>query len=123
LAQGGEVEESARQILAEQDPVYAIGLTGLPTDMVEQVIHSIEEVRQSSLTRSKKPAITLVDLDFQPRGSTTDILFFFPRNDPASPEAISADDTEVEVILKLGAFEARKKFNLKEMVYNGKLEL
>jgi hypothetical protein len=86
--------------------------------MVDDVIHNIEQVKQSSLNPAKKPKIVLVDLDFQPRGRTTDVLFLFPRTNP-----ISIEDTEVEVILKLGTFEARKKFNLKEMVYNGKLEL
>jgi hypothetical protein len=45
-------------------------------------------------------------------------LFIFPRTDP-----ITLDDKEVELDLKLGTMEAKRKFNLKDMVYNGKLEL
>ena len=37
--------------------------------------------------------------------------------------SITADDKEVEVVLKPGQMELKKKFNLKDMVYNGKLEL
>ena len=118
FAQGGDLAANAQQIMAAQEEVYAIGLSGLPTDMVDDVIHNIEQVKQSSLNPAKKPTIVLVDLDFQPRGRTTDVLFLFPRTNP-----ISVEDTEVEVILKLGTFEARKKFNLKDMVYKGKLEL
>ena len=36
---------------------------------------------------------------------------------------ITLDDKEVELDLKLGSIEAKRKFNLKDMVYNGKLEL
>ena len=118
FALGGDLAANAQKIMEAQEDVYAIGLSGLPTDMVEDVIHNIEQVKQSSLNPAKKPTITLADLDFQPRGRTTDVLFLFPRTDP-----ISVEDTEVEVILKLGMFEARMKFNLKDMVYNGKLEL
>jgi hypothetical protein len=118
FAQGGELADNAQKIMAAHEEVYAIGLIGLPTDMVEDVIHNIEQVKQSTLNPAKKPTIALADLDFQPRGRTTDVLFLFARTNP-----ILVEDTEVEVILKLGTFEARRKFNLKEMVYNGKLEL
>ena len=118
FALGGDLAANAQKIMEAQEEVYAIGLSGLPTDMVEDVIHNIEQVKQSSLNPAKKPTIALADLDFQPRGRTTDVLFLFPRTDP-----IAVEDTEVEVILKLGTFEARRKFNLKDMVYNGKLEL
>ena len=118
FAQGGDLTANAQKIMEAQEDVYAIGLSGLPTDMVEDVIHNIEQVKQSSLNPAKKPTIALADLDFQPRGRTTDVLFLFARTNP-----ILVEDTEVEVILKLGTFEARRKFNLKDMVYNGKLEL
>ena len=118
FAQGGDLTANAQKIMEAQEDVYAIGLSGLPTDMVEDVIHNIEQVKQSSLNPAKKPTIALADLDFQPRGRTTDVLFLFARTNP-----ILVEDTEVEVILKLGTFEARMKFNLKDMVYNGKLEL
>jgi hypothetical protein len=38
-------------------------------------------------------------------------------------QIIAADDKEVEVDLRIGPIQAKKKFNLKDMVYNGKLEL
>ena len=52
------------------------------------------------------------------RTQSVDIIFVFPKTQP-----IAADDKEVEFILKLGQVEAKRKFNLKDMVYNGKLEL
>jgi len=38
-------------------------------------------------------------------------------------EPLLVEDRDVEVIVQLGQLEARKKFNLKDMVYKGKLEL
>lgn len=49
-------------------------------------------------------------------GST--ILFTFPRT-----TAISLDDKEVEFVTRYGSMEIKRKFKLKDMVYQGKLEL
>jgi hypothetical protein len=46
------------------------------------------------------------------------ILFTFPRT-----AAISLDEKEVEFVTHAGAIEIRHKFKLKDMVYQGKLEL
>ena len=53
-----------------------------------------------------------------PHGRNVDILMKFSKAEP-----IKLEDNEVEVNAKLGIFEMKKKFKLKEMVYNGKLEL
>jgi len=47
-----------------------------------------------------------------------DVMVIFPRTAP-----ITAEDGEVEVILKIGSEEIGTKFPLKDMVYKGKLEL
>ena len=46
------------------------------------------------------------------------ILFTFPRTAP-----ISLDEKEVEFVTRYGALEIKRKFKLKDMVYQGKLEL
>jgi hypothetical protein len=46
------------------------------------------------------------------------ILFTFPRTAP-----ISLDAKEVEFVTRVGSIEIRHKFKLKDMVYQGKLEL
>ena len=52
------------------------------------------------------------------RGRNIDILLRFAKTEP-----IRVEDNEVEVDAKLGKFEVKKKFKLKDMVFNGKLEL
>jgi hypothetical protein len=46
------------------------------------------------------------------------IRFHFPKSD-----AISADDKEVKFVCQMGPMKVERKFTLKEMVFNGKLEL
>ena len=50
--------------------------------------------------------------------NATETLFYFPRLDPIFP-----DDKQVTFTTKLGPLEVKAKFTLKEMVYQGKLEL
>ena len=49
---------------------------------------------------------------------TADTHFLFPRKAP-----LTADDKEVEFATKFGKSAVKTKFNLKNMVVNGKLEL
>ena len=46
----------------------------------------------------------------------------FPRGQNGSP-LIEQKDGEVEVALKLGDVKINRKFKLKDMVFNGKLEI
>ena len=46
------------------------------------------------------------------------VEFSFPRS-----ESIVLEDREVEFVTKLGQFDVKKKFTLKDMVFKGKLEL
>lgn len=117
LAAGGDIATEAQQILSRQEANYIIVVTGLPARMA-RAAQNKEQLSKSGLKRGEKPVIAPVDVNFQPRGQMVDVLFVFPKTDP-----IVAEDKEVEVVLKLGQLEAKKKFNLKEMVFNGKLEL
>jgi len=49
------------------------------------------------------------------------LYLFFPKAEPGS-HVITLEDNEVEVNLKLGSTEIRRKFKLKDMVYEGQLE-
>lgn len=111
MDEGGILAESAKEIMAVQEEYYAIGVTGLPADMAQKLT-------EASLRVANKPEIEPSKGDFQSRGRTVDIMILFPRTNP-----IAIEDNEVEVILKLNEAEIGKKFPLKDMVYNGKLEL
>ena len=51
-------------------------------------------------------------------GEGMTMVFLFPRSD-----AIDADDKEVTLETAFGPMQVKAKFNLKDMVYNGKLAL
>ena len=51
-------------------------------------------------------------------GGTFDLIMIFPKN-----AGLTVDDKELEFATKVGKMSIRKKFKLKDMVYNGKLEM
>jgi len=112
-----EVPSEAQQMLAKEQEEYVIVVSGVPARNARQ-IQDPARLNRSTLKAGKKAPITPKAVDFQARTQTVDVFFIFPKTDP-----ITLEDKEVELDLKLGAMEAKRKFNLKDMVYNGKLEL
>jgi hypothetical protein len=51
-------------------------------------------------------------------GGSTIVVFAFPKTDP-----ITLDDKEVELVSRIGQYNVKKKFKLKDMVVNGQLAL
>ena len=96
---------------------YVLIVSGVPTTLAGAI--QVELAKRSTIRFGKKPPLEPKGLDMQAHGQSSDVVFVFPKT-----QMISADeDKEVEVILKLDTTELKKKFNLKDMVYNGKLEL
>ena len=112
-----EVPAEAQQLLSKEQEEYVVVVSGLPARIARQIQNPVR-LNRSTLKAGKKPPITPKAVDFQSRTQSVDVLFIFPKTDP-----ITLDDKEVELDLKLGTMEAKRKFNLKDMVYNGKLEL
>jgi hypothetical protein len=67
------------------------------------------------LSRNGRATIFPDKVERDPDGT---ILFTFPKTTP-----ISLDDKEVEFVSRLGPLEIKRKFKLKDMVYQGRLEL
>jgi hypothetical protein len=117
LGEAAAVPPEAQQLITKDQEDYVIVVTGMPTRMA-RTVQNPELLKQSSLKIGKKAPIAPKGFDFQARTQSVDIIFVFPKTAP-----IVADDKEVEVVLKLGQVEVKKKFNLKDMIYDGKLEL
>ena len=96
---------------------YVIVISGVPAN-IGRAAQQSEVAQQSTLKIDKKDPIHPMAAHFEPHGQTMEIFLAFPRTKP-----IVLEDNEVEVIVKLGTFDAKKKFKLKDMVFNGKLEL
>jgi len=101
--------------LLEQPPSYVITLAGVPARYARATASA---GTTSFLRRGKKAPIALAQGGLQQGGATLTMIFAFPRTDP-----ITLDDREVEFVTSIGTIEIRKKFTLKDLVFNGQLEL
>src|SRR5262245_3651568 len=113
----GEIPADAQGYLASADDAYVIMIQGMPQNLARQVLADQAKVNKSTLKAGKRE-LPVAKVATRPAGRDIDIVLFFPKTD-----AIKVEDNEVEVDAKLGIFEMKKKFKLKEMVVNGKLEL
>ena len=118
LKYGAEAGTSpdARKLLEREETTYSIVLTGPFTSLIrtgspESVKKGIMEV---SVLSAKGKDVMPSDVQLGPK----DMLFTFPRT-----TAFTLDDKEVEFSTKLGELAVKYKFKLKDMVYNGKLEM
>jgi hypothetical protein len=107
----------AQKILDREETRYAIVLSGpfrslLRGGKPEAVKKAIMDA--TSLSVKGKDEVRPVEVDVAP----SDILLAFPRTTP-----FSLDDKEVEFSTKLGDVNLKYKFKLKDMVFNGKLEM
>lgn len=119
LKYGAEAATSpdAKKILEREETTYAIVLSGPFASLMrngspETVKKGIMEA--SSLSAKGKDAGKPTDVEI----GAKDMLFTFPRT-----AAFTVDDKEVEFSTKLGEITVKYKFKLKDMVYNGKLEM
>jgi hypothetical protein len=101
--------------LLEPSPYYMITLAGVPTRYSRATVSA---GTTSFLRRGRKPPIALAEGGMQQGGATLTMVFAFPRTDP-----ITLDDKDVEFVTTIGTIEIKKKFTLKDLVFNGQLEL
>jgi hypothetical protein len=117
MGDSSEVPADAPQLLGNDPPEYVVVVSGVPA-WLARVVQNPDLLNRSSLKIGKREPVPPKNFDFQTRTQSLDVFFFFPRTNP-----ITLEDKEVEVDLKLGTMEVKRKFNLKDLVYNGKLEL
>ena len=92
---------------------YVIAVIGAPRSVTGG-----EVARDGILVAKGKPALRSSDVQFIPRERTADIFFVFPRSAP-----LAVDVKDVEFSARIGPLNVRAKFHLKDLVYQGKLEL
>jgi len=79
--------------------------------------HSLDLVKSATYLSRKDKATLFADKAQRDKDGVT-LLFTFPKTTP-----ITLDDKEVEFVTRYGSLEVKRKFKLKDMVYQGKLEL
>jgi hypothetical protein len=115
LGLGARVSPDDQQILDRDEDLYVVSMSGLPVRFASAVNAMPVE---TFLRRDGKPPIPVLEVGDQQTEREVIVLFTFPKDD-----AIRVDDREVEFVTKVGQFEVKKKFSLKDMVVRGKLEL
>jgi hypothetical protein len=107
---GGTPSAELQQFL-EREADYVIAVAGLPLQ------YSRGEI-EAFLRRKNKAPIPVGDAATQKTAAGPVLLMAFPRADP-----ITAEDSDVELTFKADRFEFKRRFNLKNMVVAGRLEL
>jgi hypothetical protein len=121
IGAGGAIPAETQELLARGESLYVVTIMGLPT----RYARSLDSMKAATfLKRSNKPPIALMDMGVQQAPASEKsaaflvVVFGFPRT-----AAIALEDKDVEFVTKLGQFDIKKKFNLKDMVFHGQLEL
>jgi hypothetical protein len=121
LKYGAEAATSpeAKKLLEGEQQYYIITIGGLPgyiqprDEDAKQLL-----VKATALSVKGKDPVAAMDVQFQKDGANVDAYFVFPRMN-----AFVVEDKEVEFATKAGPLAIKQKFNLKNMVINGKLEM
>jgi hypothetical protein len=118
---GAEAATSAdaKKIIEEEQKFYAILVSGLPG----RALHANDATKEALLKNTSlivkgKDPIQASDVQTGGNEQRPVVLFIFPRTNP-----LTVDDKDVEFSSKLGAVVVKQKFHLKEMMFNGKLDL
>jgi hypothetical protein len=113
---GGAIVPEDQQVLDRDEPVYLITMAGLPV----RYARSVPAMKAETFLKrgGNKPPIAVSDVGAQQAETGIVVVFAFPKTD-----AILVEDKDVEFVTKLGQFDVKKKFNLKDMIFKGKLEL
>ena len=110
----------AAKFLSAQETHHIIEIAGIPMPMLRI---KPDQLKAGAQLRIKdKPPIQAVDLKAGREENRVNLYLIFPREQNGTP-VIALEDKEVEVFLKAGPLDIRRKFRLKDMIFEGKLEI
>lgn len=114
---GNEVEASpdAARLLNREESNYVITITGLPPTALRA---KPDAIKSGTFLKVKgKDPIPVTDVRAERDQNRINLYLIFPRT------PIELSDQEVEVEMKAGIIDIHRKFKLKEMVVDGKLQM
>jgi hypothetical protein len=115
-----EASEEAQKTLSREESQYILGVIGLmgpPTAFEKEVLKA-----GATITVGELPPVNAADVLVDKQGMATNIYIAFPKTLEGAHK-IAVDDREVEFLLKTPNIEIKAKFLLKDMMYEGKLEI
>ena len=117
-AEAGTNPEAKKLVEAKQE-YYIVDVGGLPAYVQP---HDDDDKKrlliQTLLSAKGKDPLTAIEVQFGMDGRNVDAYFFFPRM-----AEFTVNDKEVEFDTKVGGLAIKDRFNLKNMVISGKLEM
>jgi len=116
-AEAGTSPEAQKRLQPEE-MYYVIWVSGLPPNLRPRDDDSKKALLMVTTLGAKEKEIPASDVQFSGQGRNIEFYFLFPRMTAFTP-----DDKEVEFATKFGKTSVKAKFNLKNMVVNGKLGL
>ena len=116
VGEGGELSPENEAYMERDAGFYIIAVLGVPAQFAR--IPTIQVRAESFLQPNDKPPIPADDVLFQPGQGALLLLVAFPKADP-----LTLEDRDVEFMTKLGDFSIKKRFRLRDMVFQGGLEL
>ncbi len=117
--QPGVTEEESK-LLAREESVYIAGVIGVPGPGVGVDAKELAAAAQLRIEGQTPIQAASVQMERSPRG--TNFYFIFPKRQEGA-HVITLDDKEVEFFLKSKTMAVKRKFKLRDMVYEGKLEI
>jgi hypothetical protein len=119
---GSEVGTSpeAKAALERVDQVYVLTMSGMPafTLSAAQGDKKAALLDATTLTATGKPPLKAADVQVSGGRGTGIVFLVFPKT-----TTFTVDDKEVEFSGKFGTTVIKKKFKLKDMVFNGRVEM
>jgi hypothetical protein len=110
----------AKAKLDRVDQLYVLTLSGVPGPMLgaTQGDKKAALLDLTTITVSGKPPLKAADVQVSGGRGTASVSFLFPKT-----TQLTVEDKEVEFSTKFDKTPIKKKFKLKDMVFNGKLEM
>jgi hypothetical protein len=110
----------AKALVERIDQVYVLTLIGMPGSALgaAQGDRKAAVIASATLTVSGKPPLQAVDVQVSGGRGAATVSFLFPRT-----TTFTAEDREMEFSSKFGVTSVKHKFKLKDMVFNGKVEM
>jgi hypothetical protein len=115
-----ETSEEAAKALTREESQYILGIIGL---MGQPTAFDVNKLKAASTLKiGDLPPIPAMDVLVDHQGMMTNLYVAFPRLLQGSHQ-ISVADKNVEFMLKTPTMEIKGRFSLKDMLYQGKLEI
>jgi hypothetical protein len=108
------------QKFVDQSGSYVIAVAGIPDALAQAgaARGKAALLAETRLSAKGKPPLHATGVEVGPPGKVVEVIFTFAKTAP-----FSIEDKEVEFSTQFGAAAVRYRFRLKDMLYQGKLEL